>query len=102
MQHSACAFDLLQDVGSAGRPDEGFGMFVVAIDVTADCQEQFFDIAKYTAPQSVLSEIAEESLHHVEPRCTGRSEVHVEPWMACEPALNFGMLVRRVVVPDQV
>ena len=55
MQHSACAFDLLQDVGSAGRPDEAFGMFVVAIDVTADCQEQFFEIAKYTAPQSVLS-----------------------------------------------
>lgn len=102
MQHSACAFDLLQDVGSAGRPDEGFGIFVVTVDVTADRQDEFFEIAKYTAPQSVLSEIAEESLHHVEPRCTGRSEVHVEPWMACEPALNFGMLVRRVVVPDQV
>ena len=92
----------LEDISGLGRPDEGFGMFVLAIDVTADCQEQFFEIAKYTAPQSVLSEIAEESLHHVEPRCTGRSEVHVEPWMACEPALNFGMLVRRVVVPDQV
>src|ERR1700747_1578123 len=102
MQRPAGAFDLLQDVGSVGRPDEGFGMFVVPVDVTADCREQFFEIAKYTAPQSVLSEVAEEALHHVEARCTGGSEVHVEPWMACARALTLGMLVCRVVVADQV
>src|SRR5215831_284736 len=102
MERPAGAFDLFQDVGSAGRPDEGFGIFVVAVDVTADGPDEFFEIAKYAAPQSVLSEVAEEALHHVEPRGTGRSEVHVEPWMACEPALNLGVLVRRVVIADQV
>lgn len=102
MQRPAGAFDLLQDVRSTGRPDEGFRIFVVAVDVTADGQEEFFEIAEYTAPQPVLSEVAEEALHHVEPRRTGGSEVHVEPWMACEPALNLGMLVGRVVVADQM
>jgi|SRR6185437_7489105 hypothetical protein len=102
MQGPSGAFNLFQDVGSAGRPDEGFGIFVVTVDVTADRQDEFFEIAKYTAPQSVLSEVAEEALHHVEPRRTGRSEVHVEPWMASKPTLNLGMLVGCVVVADQV
>ncbi len=102
MQRPAGSFDLLQVVGSACCPDEGFGIFVVAVDVTADRHDEFFEIAQYAAPQSVLSEVAEEALHHVEPRCAGRSEVHVEPWMACEPAMNLGMLVGRVVVADQV
>ncbi len=74
----------------------------MTVDVAADRQEEFFQVAKHTAPQSVLSEVAEETLHHVQPRCTGRGEVHVEPWMAGEPALNFGMLMSRVVVADQV
>src|SRR5579883_3513217 len=102
MQRPAGAFDLLQDVRSAGRPDEGFGIFVVAVDVTADRQDELFEIAKYAAPHSVLSEVAEEALHHVEPRCAGGSEMRVAAWMACQPALHLRMLVSRVVVADQV
>ena len=102
MECSASTLDLFEDVGSAGRPDEGFGIFVVAVDVTADRHEAFFQIAKHTAPQSVLSEVAEETLHHVEPRRTGGGEVHVESGAAREPALHLGMLMRRVVVADQV
>ena len=102
IQRAASSLDLLQDIGGAGRPDEGFGIFVVTVDVIADRHDEFFEIAKYTAPQSVLSEVAEEAFHHVEPRCTGRSEVHVEPWVALEPALHLGMLMGRVVVGDQV
>ena len=59
MQRRAGAFDLLQDVGTAGCRDEGLGIFVVAVDVVADRQDEFFEIAKDTAPQSVLSEVAE-------------------------------------------
>ena len=102
MEDATSAFDLLQDVGSTGRPDEGFGIFIVAINVTADCHDEFFEIAKYTAPQSVLSEVAEEALHHVQPRCTGWSEVHVESWMTLEPALDLRMFVGCVVIADQV
>ena len=58
MQRPASAFDLLQDVGSAGRPDEGFGVVVMAIDVIADGHDQFFEIAKHATAQAVLSEIA--------------------------------------------
>ncbi len=80
MESTARALDLFEDVGGAGRPDEGFGIFGVTVDVTADRQEEFFQIAKHTAPQTVLSEVAEETLHHVEPRRAGGGEVHVEPW----------------------
>src|SRR5215469_3910466 len=102
IQRSASPLYLFQDIGGASRPDEGFGILVVAVDVIADRQIEFFKIAKHTATQPVLGEVAEETLHHVEPRGTGRSEVHVEPWMALEPALDLGMFVGRVVIADQM
>ena len=65
-------FDLLQDIGGTGGPDKGFGTFVVTVDISADSHDQLFQIAKDAAPQPVLGEIAEEALHHVEPRRAGR------------------------------
>lgn len=86
MERMASAFDFFQNVGGSGGPDEGFGIFVVTVDITADRHDQFFQIAKHTATQSVLGEVAEEALYHVEPRGTGGREVRVEPWMARQPA----------------
>src|SRR5579872_2341302 len=102
IQGAASALDLFQDVGGAGRPNERFGVLVVAVDVVSDGEDEFFEIAKHSASQPVLGEVAEETLHHVEPRRAGRSEVHVESRMAREPALYFGMLMGGVVVGDQV
>jgi hypothetical protein len=42
IQRAAGTLNLFQDIGSAGRPDEGFRAFIVAVDVTADCQDEFF------------------------------------------------------------
>ena len=66
--------DLCQDVGGAGGPDEGLGIFVVTVDIVPDRQDELLQIAKHATAQPVLSEVAEEALHHVEPRRTGRSE----------------------------
>ena len=44
----------------------------------------------------------EPTLDLVEPRTVGRREMQVEPWPAGEPSLDFGVLVRAVVVADQV
>jgi len=52
--------------------------------------------------EPLLSEIAEETLDHVEPRTAGRGEVHVKARMAGQPLLHFGVLVRGVVIGDQV
>ena len=78
IQRAASALDLFQDIGGACRPDEGFGILVVTVDVIPDSQEEFLEIAQHSATQLVLGKIAEETLHHVEPRRTGRSEVRVE------------------------
>jgi hypothetical protein len=59
MQRAAGAFDLFEDVGGACRPDEGFGVVVVTIDVISDGHDQFFQIAKHTEPQSVLSQVVD-------------------------------------------
>jgi hypothetical protein len=71
IQGSAGVFDLLQDIGGTGGPDEGFGALVVTVDISADSHDQLFQIAKDAEPRAVLREIAEETLHHVEPRCAG-------------------------------
>src|SRR5215469_7925428 len=100
IQRAASALDLFQDIGGACRPDEGFGILVVTVDVIPDSQEEFFEIAKHSATQLVLGKVAKETLHHVKPRRTGWSEVHVEAWMALEPALDLGMFVSGVVIRD--
>jgi len=102
IQGATSALDLFQDVGGAGRPNERLGILIVTIDGVSDGQDEFFEIAKHSASQPVVSEVAEETLHHVGPRRTRRSDVHVESWMACEPALHLGMLMGGVVVADQV
>jgi hypothetical protein len=89
-------------ISVAGGPDEGLGAFIVAVDVGADGHDQLFQIAKNAAPQSVLGEIREEALHHVQPRRIGGREVHRETRVPREPALDFGVLMGSVVVADQV
>jgi hypothetical protein len=52
MQAAASAFDFFEDVGGSGRPDEGFGLLIVAVDVSADGQDEFFQIVKDAAAGS--------------------------------------------------
>ena len=47
------------------------------------------DAVKDAAPYAFVSQIAEESLDHVEPRGTGGDEVQVKPRMPDQPALHF-------------
>ena len=102
IQRAASALDLFQDIGGACRPEDGFGILVVTVDVIPDSQEEFFEIAKHSATQLVLGKVAEQTLHHVESPRTGRSEVPMEAGMALEPALDLGMLGSGVVIRDQV
>ena len=72
----------------------------MSVDVVTDGRDQVLDIAEDTAAKAVLSQIAEEPFHHVEPRTAGRREVDVEAWTPGEPLLNLGMFVGRVIVRD--
>jgi hypothetical protein len=58
---------VFQDVDGFGDPDERLGAFIVMVDVFADGLDEFLDVAEDAATQVVLSQVAEESLDHVQP-----------------------------------
>ena len=96
------ALDLLEYVGCLGGPDEGFGVVVVMVDVVEDRCDQLLDTAKDSAAQTIFGQVAEEALHHVQPRATCRCEVHAKAGMTVEPALDPEMFVGGVVVHDHM
>ena len=75
------ALHFFENVGCLGRPDKRFGIGVVAIDVIADSRDQLLDIAEDSTAEPVLSGVAEESFHHVEPRAARGREVDMEARM---------------------
>ena len=50
----------------------------------------------------VHGEIAKEAFNHVHPRTEGRVEMHVKALVLLKPRLHFWMLVRGIVVDDQM
>ena len=102
IESGAGALDFFEDVRRLGCPDKWLGIVVVAIDVLVNGRNQFLDISKDTSPETMLGQVTEESLHHVQPRRTGGSEVDMESRVALEPALNLGMLMRGVVIHDEM
>ena len=85
-------FHFFQDVGGASGPDERFRTFVVAVDVGADGHNETSQVAEDAAAEPVVSQVAKETFHHVEPRCAGGSEVQMKAGMPRQPALHFGVL----------
>src|SRR5437868_2949620 len=55
-----------------------------------------------SAPNSVLRDLAKEPLRYAEPRTAGRRQVDLESRVARQPALHVRMLVRSVVVRNEV
>src|SRR3954471_18666807 len=101
-QSLAGTLDLLQDIARLGCPDERLRCPVVVIDIVKNSHDQLLYVPEDAAANALVGEIAEEALHHIEPRTTRRSEMHVDARMTCQPALHLGMLVRGIVVGDQV
>src|ERR1019366_897945 len=97
MKCSAGALDLLQYVGCLGAPDEGLRFVVVMIDVVEDRCDQLLHTAKVSAAQAIFGQVAEEALHHVQPRAARRRKVHAKVGMMVEPALDPGMFAGGVV-----
>jgi len=57
---------------------------------------------EYAATQSLRIDVTKETLDHVQPRCPGGGEVHGDARMFGQALLHDGVLVRGVVVCDQV
>src|SRR5205823_1527477 len=96
------AFHLFQDIRGLGCPDKRFGFLVVLLDGNHDRGDEFFNAVKHASADAVVGEISKKTFHHVEPGSAGRCEVHVEARMALEPALHSRVLVRRVVVSNEM
>ena len=52
--------------------------------------------------ERLLAEISKEALDHVQQGSSGRREVEMESRVPCEPGLHFPVIVRRVVVENDV
>ena len=57
---------------------------------------------KTPAHDGLLGKIPEESLYQVEPGSTGWSKMQVKAPMACQPGFHLGMLVRGVVIDNEM
>src|SRR6266536_6522852 len=89
-------------MSAAHSPDEWFRALVMTVDVGADGHDEFFQIAEDAAPEPIVSEVAKETFHHVQPRRAGGSEVEMKAGMPCQPALHFRMFMGGIVIADQV
>ena len=96
------SLDLFQDVRGLCSPDERFGLFVMAVHVLIDGQDQFLHVTKDTTAEAVLGKVTEESLNHIQPGGAGWREVNMEAPVAGKPPLDLGMFVRGIVVDDQM
>ena len=95
-------FTFSRNIGCFGSPDEGFGLAVMPIDVSADSVNEFLDVTEDTAPQTILRQIAEEAFYHVQPGTASRGKVNSEARVPAQPALHFGMFMGGVVVHNEV
>lgn len=73
---------------------------IVLVDILADRVDQFLDVTEDAAAKPALSEVRGSTLHHVQPRATGRREVDVEFGMTRQRLLHFGVFVYRILVRD--
>jgi hypothetical protein len=70
----------------------------MAVDVTADHDEKFFEIAKHAATQLVLVKSRKKRSTVVSHDGSRGRDFHVEAWMPLEPALRLGIFLRGIVI----
>ena len=90
------------DFVGVGGPGERARIVVGFAQEPVDGGLQIDDQAEDAALQSPFGELGEEALDGIEPGCRGRGVVEDEARMALEPGADLGMLVRGVVVEDDV
>ena len=96
------ALDGGDDLVGVGGPGEGLWLLVVLGEEAVDGGLEVDDGVEDAAFQPPLRQLGEEALDRVEPRAGGRREVEGEALVAFEPGAHLGVLVRGVVVEDDV
>lgn len=97
-----CASLLGEDDLCALGPHKGFGISVVAIEIVVDGVLELGNARERDAPDPLLRDLCEEALNQIEPRRTGRREVHMEAAMLGKPTLHGRCLMGSVVVEHEM
>jgi hypothetical protein len=93
---------LFDDVVGFRRPEKGAGIAIVSIDVFEDGLFEFGRAFEDATTHALVSDVPEEPFDHVEPRGAGGREVNMDSGAPRPPCFDFGMLVRCLVVADNV
>src|SRR5215470_287991 len=94
--------DLAQYGGGRCGPDERTRVLIVLAHIDANRSDEGWNAAEGAASDSFTRDLGKEALDQVQPRGAGRGEVEVKPGMLAHPRLHRGMLMRAVVVQDQM
>ena len=96
------ALDFGEDILCRSCPDKGLGRLVARFQVLVDGGLEFGNTAEHAAADALLCQLAEPALDEIEPRRRRGNEVKVEAGVLREPLLHLLMLMRGVVVHDQM
>jgi len=77
-------------------------VLVVVLDKLADLALEVCDRVKGGAADRLIGDQRKPTLDLIEPGAVGRGEVQMKARPPCQPGTHFGVLVRAVVVADQV
>jgi len=88
-------------VGCCG-PCEGAAFLVVVVDEVVDFGNKVFDVPEAAATDRLWGDETEPSLNLVEPGRVGGCVVNLEAGPFGEPEAHLGMLMRGIVVDDQM
>ena len=102
MKGDPCPADFLDDRLSGLAPDERLRVVIVLSDVVKNGGDQFRYAGECPATHAFVVEVAEKPLDDIEPRTAGRNEVDVEALVPFEPCDDLGVLVRGIVVSDEM
>jgi hypothetical protein len=83
-------------------PDKGLWVVIGFGEIAVDGGLEIDDAGEHSALEPLPGQLRKEAFDGTKPGGRGRSEMEMEPRMAFEPGTDLGMLVRGIVVDDQV
>jgi hypothetical protein len=93
---------LFQDFLDAPGPDKRLGVLIVGFHVTLDGFDQFLHAFDDAAANPFPGDFTKPPLHQIQPGRTGGNEMLVESFVSLNPVFDLRVLVRGMVVHDQI
>jgi hypothetical protein len=94
--------DFADDSPGGFCPDERRRGLIVVVDVRCDGALQSGDATERATSNPTTRDFGKKAFHRVEPRRACRCEMDAVARMGCEPLFDVSVLMRRVVVHDQM